>query len=317
MSHIVVTGANGFVGRALCRLLVARGHTVTGLVRHAGGCVTGVSEWLHSGKDFSGLDNAWPDALQADAIVHLAARVHVMRDESADPDMAFRAANVDGTLRVAEAAVRHGVPRFVFVSSIKAVAETDEGIPLTEDVPVRPQDAYGRSKLEAEQALLELHGRCGLEVTRVRPPLVYGPGVRANFLALMNAVSRGIPLPLGSITARRSIVYVENLADALLQCAVQASAANSCFHVADDDLSVACLVDSLGRHMHRPAKLISVPASVLRLAGVLTGRSAQVERLTGSLRLDTFHIRTALGWTPPYSTEEGLAATAGWYLSTH
>ncbi|RQZ09742.1 NAD-dependent epimerase/dehydratase family protein [Burkholderia sp. Bp9031] len=316
MTRIVVTGANGFVGRAVCRLALAAGHTVTALVRRPGGCVDGVREWVHDAPDFAGLADAWPADLDADCVIHLAARVHVMRDESPDPDAAFEATNVAGTLRVAEAARVHGARRFVFASSIKAVGEGDCGVPLAEDVAPAPQDPYGRSKWRAEQALAQLGARAGIDVVVVRPPLVYGPGVRANFLRMMDAVSRGLPLPLGAIAARRSLVYVDNLADALLRCAIDPRAAGECFHVADDDApSVTGLLCLVGDALGKPARLLAVPPAMLRAVGRLTGSSAAVDRLTGSLQLDTGRIGRVLGWQPPYTTREGLEATAAWYRS--
>lgn len=318
MSHVLITGANGFVGRALSGALLRGGHTTTGLVRQPGGCVTGTQEWVHTGKNFTGLTEAWPATLQIDCVVHLAARVHVMEDAALDPLAEFRATNVDGTLRVAKAARAKGVRRMVFVSSIKAMAEADAGHPLREDAPPLPQDPYGQSKYEAEQALIQYGKESGLEIVIVRPPLVYGPGVRANFLRLMAAISKGLPLPLGAIRAKRSLVYVENLADALVHCATEPGAAGQCFHVADgDDLAVTELAQSLARHLQAPARLLPVPSGWLRLAGRLTGRSAQVGRLIGSLQVDTSHIRSVLGWRPPFSTDEGLAATARWYRATH
>ncbi|CAG4906733.1 UDP-glucose 4-epimerase family protein [Paraburkholderia saeva] len=318
MTHVLVSGANGFVGRALGRALVDAGHTVTGLVRLAGRCGDGVNEWVCEGTDFAGVDDAWPQALKPDCVVHLAARVHVMHDDAADPDAAFRATNVEGTLRLAAAAWQHGVRRFVFVSSIKAVAESDRGHPLREDDPAHIEDAYGRSKREAEEALIHYGEETGLDVVIVRPPLVYGPQVRANFLRLMDAIWHGMPLPLGTARARRSLVYVGNLADALVRCASDPRAAHQCFHVADsDDPTVAELAQTLGRHLQKPARLFPVPVGLLRLAGQLTRRSAHVERLIGSLQIDTTRIRSELDWNPPYSADDGLAVTARWYRSTH
>lgn len=316
MSHIVVTGANGFVGRAVCRLALAAGHTVTALVRRPNGCIPGVREWVHDTPDFDGLDLAWPDDLDTDCVIHLAARVHVMRDESWNPDTAFDATNVTGTLRVAEAARAHGVRRIVFASSVKAVGERDTGAPLAEDVTPDPQDAYGRSKLRAERQLSQFGETAGLDVVIVRPPLVYGPDVRANFLRMLDAVSRGTPLPLGAIAARRSLVYVDNLADALLLCATDPRAARGCFHVADDNApSVTELLQMVGDALGKPARLFPVPAGALRALGKLTGRRAAIDRLTGSLQLDTGRITRVLGWHPPYTTRQGLEATAAWYCS--
>ncbi|MEX3606278.1 MAG: SDR family oxidoreductase [Burkholderia sp.] len=314
MSRIFVTGANGFVGRAVCRALLADGHEMTGLVRRAGGCVEGLSEWLHEDRDFAGLDQAhWPEV---DCVIHLAARVHVMDDTATDLDAAFRSTNVDGSLRVAEAARRHGARRLVFVSSVKAIAKSDGGKPLAEDEPARPVDPYGRSKYAAELALRQFGEASGLDIVIVRPPLVYGPEVRANFLLMMRAVSRGLPLPFGAIQARRSLVYVENLADALLHCAIDSRAAGGCFHVADDDApSVAMLLRMTGEALGRPARLLPFPAGLLCTLGRLTGHTAQVERLVGSLQLDTDRIRRQLDWHPPRTTREGLAATAQWFRS--
>ncbi|MBE2967773.1 SDR family oxidoreductase [Burkholderia cepacia] len=316
MSHLVISGANGFVGRAVCRRALEAGHTVTALVRRSGGCIDGVREWVHDATDFDGLDAQWPADLISDCVIHLAARVHVMREKSPDPDAAFDASNVVGTLRLAEAARNHGVRRIVYVSSIKAIGEDDGGTPLSEDATPNPQDAYGRSKLRAERQLAQFGASVGLDVVVVRPPLVYGPAVRANFLRMMEAVASGWPLPLGSVSARRSIIYVENLADALLQCATDPRAAGECFHVADNDVpTVSGLLSVIGDALGKPVRLLKVPPAMLRAVGWLTGRSAAVERLTGSLQIDTGRIRRVLGWQPPYTTREGLEATAAWYRS--
>ncbi|WP_133650897.1 NAD-dependent epimerase/dehydratase family protein [Paraburkholderia flava] len=318
MSRMLVTGANGFVGRAACDLLVAEGHQVTGLVRRTEGCIAGVDKWIDASRDFSDVERTWPASFVPDCVVHLAARVHVMDAGARNADEAFRETNVDGTLRIAQAAARRGAGRFVFVSSIKAVAESDAGHAVTEVDPPAPHDAYGRSKLAAEQALMRYGAESGMEIVIVRPPLVYGPGVRANFLRLMDAVWKGVPLPLASIDARRSLVYVGNLADALLHCATDPRAARQCFHVCDgDDPTVAGLVRSLAMHLQRPARLWPVPPTWLRAAGKLTGRTTQIERLVGSLRVDGSRIERALDWRPPFSIQDGLAATARWYRSTH
>ncbi|MEX3556004.1 MAG: SDR family oxidoreductase [Burkholderia gladioli] len=316
MSHFIVTGANGFVGRAVCRLALQAGHTVTALVRHQGGCIDGVREWVHSVADFDGVDEAWPVDLVADCLIHLAARAHMMHDASPDLDAKFDATNVSGTLRLAQAACNHGVRRVVSVSSIKAVGESDGGVPLSEVFEPAPQDAYGRSKLRAERQLAQFGASAGLDLVVVRPPLVYGPTVRANFLRMMDAIARGVPLPLGAVKARRSIVYVDNLADALLHCAIDPRAVGECFHVADDDApSVAGLMRLVGDALGKPARLIAVPPVLLRALGKLTGRSAAIDRLTAGLQLDTGRIKRVLGWHPPHTTRRGLEATAAWYRS--
>lgn len=317
--RIVLTGANGFVGHAASRLLLARGNQITGLVRRSSRVVDGVDPWPLDTDDFKDIESRWPADLRCETVIHLAARVHVMHDHAADPLAAYRETNVAGTLRVARAARRAGARRFVFVSSIKAVGESSDGRePLSELVPPRPTDPYGVSKLEAERALTEYGSTSGLEVVIVRPPLVYGPGVRANFLQLMSAIARGVPLPLGGVEARRSMVFINNLADALVHCATDRRAAGGLFHVTDGhDLSVAELVRMLAWQLQAPSRFLSVSPAILRLAGRLTGRSAQVGRLLDELRVDSRHITDVLGWRPPFTVEQGLLETAAWYRATH
>lgn len=316
--QILLTGANGFVGRALSDALLKQGEQVSALVRKPGSAPEGTAEWAIAASDFDDLAARWPHTLRCDVVVHLAARVHMLHDTASDPLAAYRATNVAGALRVARAARTAGARRFVFLSSIKAVAESSAGRPLDESTPPRPTDPYGISKLEAERALAQYGAESGMEIVVVRPPLVYGPGVRANFLKLMQAVAGGVPLPLGAVDARRSLVYVENLADVLVHCASDPRAAGKTFHVTDGrDLSVAELVGTLARQLHAPARLLRVPPSVLRAAGWLTGRSAQLERLLGELRVDSARVTAVLEWEPPHSVEQGLLETASWYRATH
>ena len=316
---MLVTGANGFVGKAVSRALLQRGDTVTGLVRRAQTTADGVHEWIFDANDFESIDGRWPVAMHCDAVIHLAARVHMVRESTADPLAAYRSTNVAGALRVAAAARRAGARRFVFVSSVKAAAESSRaGQPITEADEPSPTDPYGISKLEAERALVEFGHQSGLEIVIVRPPLVYGPGVRANFLQLMRAIANGVPLPLGAVSAQRSLIFVDNLADALVHCTTDPRAAGQTFHVTDGrDLSVAELVRGLATQLHAPTRLVPVPVGLLRVAGRLTGRSAQIDRLIGELRLDSSHISECLGWYPPQTVEHGLLETAAWYRSTH
>jgi len=313
MTHIAVTGASGFVGHALVRTLIAQGYETSALVRSDGTAPAQARAWridaTHAAR--------WPDALRPDAVVHLAARVHVIEDDAPDALAAFRDTNVNGALIAARAAREAGARRFVFVSSIKALAQCDAGRPLNETDTPAPPDPYGVSKREAEVVLSEYGAATGIEVVIVRPPLVYGPQVRANFLALMRAIARGVPLPLGAIGARRSLVFNDNLADALALCATHPHAPGELFHVTDgDDPSVAELARSLGRHLGRPARLAPVPPMLLRVAGRMTGKAPQVERLIGSLRVDSSKIRTVLGWQPRFTLDAGLEATARWYRAS-
>lgn len=320
--RIAITGANGFVGRAVSHALLAQGIAATGLVRRGAACEPGVDAY-----PIDGLESIAYDAFAGcDAVIHLAARVHMMRDAAAQKQSpaqaqavldAYRATNVDGALGVAEAARRAGVARFVLMSSIKALSENDRGRPLTEDDERRPPDAYGVSKAEAEIRLLEFGRRTGMEIVVARPPLVYGPGVRANFLAMMNAIARGLPLPLGAIDAHRSLVSVDNLASAAIECARNPAAAGRVFHVTDgEDPSVAELARKLGEHLGKPTRLIPVPVGLLRAIARLAGKTAQIDRLTGSLRVDSSCIRDTLGWRAPQTLDEGLAATAAWFRTT-
>ena len=309
--RVLVTGANGFVGGHLCAELLRRGNAVRGAVRSpsAAEVLPGDVEPFVVPDVGPGTD--WSAGLEGvEAVVHLAGRVHVTREEGPDPLSAYRRVNVEGTARLLEASVEAGARRLVFLSSVKAVGEGGPAA-YTEETPCRPADAYGISKLEAERALSEAAPR--IETVVVRPPLVYGPGVRANFLKLIGAVSRGLPLPLGRVENARSMVYVRNLTDAISLCLEHPAAAGETFLVADEERpSTRELVSKLGGFLGRPARLAPVPVPLLRLGGRLEGRSDQVERMVGTLTVSTAKIRDVSGWTPPYSMEKGLKATALW-----
>ncbi len=306
---ILVTGANGFVGNVLCSELRASRLTVRAAVRT---------------ENFSGSDvvrvgaiddkTDWTDALRDIVVViHLAARVHVMTDKASNPLAEFRRVNVAGTENLARQAARAGVKRLVYVSSIKVNGEATEGVrKFSElDAPV-PQDPYGVSKYEAEQALHRVAAETGLEVVIVRPPLVYGAGVKGNFAQILKVLALGIPLPLASVGNRRSLIYVGNLVDALILCATHPAAAGQTYLVSDgDDVSTPELLRELGDAMGHPARLLPCPQALLKLAGRLTGKADQVERLLGSLQVDSDKIRRELGWTPPYTPQQGLQLTVG------
>lgn len=254
----------------------------------------------------------WFDALTGtQAILHLAARAHILHDEAADPLAAYRAVNTAGTLRLAEQAAAAGVRRFVFVSTVKVHGESSPpGRPFDETMAPVPEGPYAVSKLEAEQGLAALAARTGMEVVVVRPPLVYGPGVKANFAAMARAVDRGWPLPLGAIDNRRSLIGVDNLVDLLLRCLDHPAAANQAFLASDgEDLSTPEMLRRLGTALGRPARLLPVPQTLLRAGGALLGRGPAVDRLCGSLQVDITKARTLLGWSPPVSVDEGLRRT--------
>jgi nucleoside-diphosphate-sugar epimerase len=263
-----------------------------------------------------GIDTTWKHALAGvDTVIHLAARVHIMDDTSNDPLSEFRRVNVAGTARLACEAAKAGVNRFVFISSVKVHGEESLS-PYTTCSPLLPSDFYGVSKWEAEQSLRNIEAETGLEVVVVRPPLVYGPGVKANFLTIMKIVSRGIPLPLASISNRRSLIYVGNLVDALTACAIHPAASAQTYLVSDDDdISMPELVRRTAATLGVPARLFKVPVALMRLAGKMTGKSDVVNRLTGSLTVDCSKIKQELNWKPPFTMKEGLAETAKWYKS--
>lgn len=305
---VLVTGANGFVGnRLLLRLNALSGVTVVGGLRQPvempgfGGLQVAVG-------DISGQTD-WSVALAGvQAVVHTAARVHVMNESTANPLEAFRQVNVQGTLNLARQAAAAGIRRFVFVSSIKVNGEaTLLGAPFTADDAAHPLDAYGVSKWEAELALSQLAVQTGMELVIIRPPLVYGPGVRANFARLVRCLQRGLPLPLGAIDNRRSLVGLDNLVDLLVVCLSHPAAAGQVFLVSDgEDVSTSALLRRMGQALGCPARLLPVPAGVLKMAATILGKGAVAQRLCHSLQVDMAKTRQLLGWNPPLSLDQGL-----------
>lgn len=257
-----------------------------------------------------GSSTDWSPFLRGvDVIVHLAARVHQMNDRTPDPLAAFREVNVHGTRRIAQQAVEHGVRRIVFVSSIKVNGEgTAPGQLYTEADPPKPEDPYGVSKWEAEQTLREVAAITGCEVVILRPPLMYGARVKANLRSLCNAVRQGVPLPFGCVTRnRRSLLNVRNLAHAIALAVTHPAAAEETFLVSDGEaVSTAELVRRIAAAAGRKPRMLPVPISLLHALGTVTGKRATIERLTGSLVIDDTKIRTKLGWSPPFTMEEGL-----------
>lgn len=309
---ILVTGAAGFVGRILCDALAARGRNPRRAVRTPDpACPDAVAV----GDIGSG--SGWHAALEGVRdVVHLAARTHVLRETAPDALAEYRRVNVAGTERVARAAAARGVRRLVFASSVKVNGESTGARPYTEDDAPRPEDPYGISKWEAEQALARVASETGLEVVVLRPPLVYGPGVRGNFLRLMDLVARGTPLPLAAIENRRSLLYAGNLADAIIQVLASPQAAGRTYLVSDgEDVSTPVLVRALARALGVKPRLVPVPLAALRFAATLAGRGAELARLAGSLQVDSSRIRRDLGWAPRFGLAQGLEPTARWYHS--
>jgi nucleoside-diphosphate-sugar epimerase len=304
LKRVLVTGANGFVGQALAVQLESDGWAITRAMRKpvAQDGVIAVGD-IHDCTD-------WTAALSGcSAVVHLAARVHVIRDTSVDPLAEFRAVNTEGSLRLARQAAAAGVRRFVFLSSIKVNGEGGAEPYRDDDLP-SPQDAYAISKWEAEQGLRQIERETGMEVVILRPPLVYGPGVKANFQRMLQAVDKGWPLPLGAIDNRRSLLYLGNLVDAIQLCLAHPAAAGQTFLLSDgEEVSSPELVRRLAMTMRCRPHLIKVPPAWLSLAGRLTGYHAAVDRLLGSLVVDSSRIRRELGWSPPFSLDAGLAET--------
>lgn len=304
----LVTGANGFVGSALLARLHGGAAPMLGVVRG-----DAVPEHCIRGPAL-GADADWVPLLTGcDVVVHTAGRVHVMDERTADPLAAFRDVNVAGTLRLARQAADSGVRRFVFVSSIKVNGEqTAPGQRFAADDQPAPQDAYGISKAEAEAGLIALASETGMEVVIIRPPLVYGPGVKANFLSMMGWVERGVPLPLGAIEHnRRSLVALDNLVDLIVTCVDHPAAANQVFLAGDgEDLSTTDLLRRLAAAIGVPARLLPVPVSVLHAGAKLIGREAMLQRLCGNLQVDLSKTRRLLGWRPPIDVDEGLRRAA-------
>ncbi|HVT04899.1 MAG TPA: NAD-dependent epimerase/dehydratase family protein [Thermoanaerobaculia bacterium] len=305
-----VTGASGFVGRELCEQLQKAGVEVVSLQRGnkpAGEQTPGASA-VH--RDLNSPE-PWDDVLQGvDVVFHLAAHVHQMG--GGDPASFFRI-NTDATRRLAEASARVGVGRFVFLSSVKVNGESSGSSPFRETDPPRPLDAYAKSKLAAELELQRL-GASGLPFVIARSPLVYGPGVKANFLSLMKIVDRGFPLPLASVRNRRSLIYLGNLVDVLRTLGSNPEAPGATFLVSDgEDLSTPELVRRVAAALNRPARLLPMPQSFLRGTAALLGKKGEIARLTESLAVDISALRSRLGWLPPFTVDEGLNETAAWY----
>jgi UDP-glucose 4-epimerase len=301
---ILVTGAGGFVGTAVVSELARQGICYRAANR------TRCEGYFAIGN--IGPRTDWTAALDGvDAIIHLAARAHVTNETAAEPTGRFGTANLESTLNLARQAIKAGVKRFVFISSIKVNGEaTEPGRPFTAEDTPSPQNPYAQSKLDAEQSLFALSRESNLEVTVIRPPLVYGPGVKANFATMMDWVNRGIPLPLGSVHNRRSFVFVGNLAELIVLTASHPNAAGQVFLVSDgEDISTTELFKMMAQALGRPSLIMPLPASLVALAAAAIGQRAVASRLTDSLQVDITKTRALLGWVPRKSVSEGLRQT--------
>jgi len=312
---ILVTGGTGFVGGALLKRLVGYTDTqVLAWIRRVDSLLpVGVipvpvsqSRIFAAGSQIDGVDT----------VIHCAARVHVMKEKVADPLAEFRKVNVDGTLELARSAIASGARRFIFISSIKVNGEsTPPGTPFTADDVPQPVDAYAISKFEAESALRALASETGLEVVIIRPPLVYGPGVKGNFNKMMGWLATGLPLPLGAVSNRRSFVALDNLVDLAVTCINHPAAANEVFLVSDDrDFCTTELLRRMASALGRSARLWPVPLSCLSAAAGLLGKRGAVDRLCSSLQVDIGKTRRLLDWSPRVGVDEAMEKTAADFL---
>ncbi|MGL4604019.1 MAG: UDP-glucose 4-epimerase family protein [Iodobacter sp.] len=315
-NKILVTGASGFVGKQLLSYFSIKGAAVSALVRSLDGIQDEKHE-VYLCDDFSKIKDSDPAFAGIGIVVHAAARVHVMDDLSADPLSEFRKVNVDGTLNLARQAAASGVRRFIFISSVKVNGEsTILNQPFGADDVAAPLDPYGISKYEAEQALLQLANETGLEVVIIRPPLVYGPGVKANFASMMKWLQRGVPLPLGAIKNKRSFVAIDNLVDLIWTCVNHPAAANQIFLAGDgQDLSTTELLQGMAKALGVSARLIPVPMSWLIFSAAILNKSAVAQRLCGSLQVDISKAKELLGWIPPVKVDDALLKTARYFLN--
>ena len=314
---VAVTGANGFVGRALCAEAVKRGMAVRGITRSPCILPLGVENVAVGNVDDT---TEWGAALAGcDVVIHLAARVHIMHDKSQDPLTEFRRVNTLGTIRLANGAIAAGVRRLINVSSIGVNGPSTEGnLEFTDQDTPDPHNPYSVSKWEAEQALQVIQQTGKIEVVTVRPPLIYGPGVGGNFVRLLGAVYKGIPLPLGLTRNFRDLLFVGNLVDFLILCCDHPAANGNTYLVSDGTpLSTHALLRGLARALGVPSRLFPVPPFLLQLFGNMTGYTAEFERLLSSLRVDSSKVCRELDWHPPFTLRQGLQATADWYRSVH
>lgn len=322
MPTTLVTGANGFIARNLMPTLLEKGWFIRASTRYLNYStpISPAIEITNVGELCGNTD--WQEALKdTDSVIHLAARAHILQDKSPNPEAEFLKVNTEGTANLVRHSIAAGVKHFIFISSIGAMATLSHQ-PLTENSPCQPDTPYGRSKLQAEKALIELASPSNMTWTILHPTLVYGPGNPGNMERLIKLINRGLPLPFGSVKNRRSFIYVGNLIDAIATCLTHPKAKNYTFIISDgQDLSTPELIEKIAQYLKRPCNLVPVPPSLLKLAGYLGNtcqlllnrplplNSQTIDRLLGSLVVDTRHIQTDLTWQPPFTIDEGLFQT--------
>jgi nucleoside-diphosphate-sugar epimerase len=317
MEKVLVTGANGFIGTKLCKKLLCKNFCVHGAVR------PGKSSFLPEGVEAVHIesingDTDWKNILEGvNTVVHLAARVHVMKDSSSNPFDQYRKVNVIGSECLALKAAECGVKRFIFMSSVKVNGEENVSAYKESNAPA-PRDLYAISKLQAEQRLMKIAAESGMELVILRPPLVYGPGVKANFLELVKITNKGWPLPLANVNNQRSFIYLGNLVDAVLICMKHPRAAGQTYFVSDDeDISTPDLIRKIASTLNKSPRIFPFPRLLLFTIGKIIGKGASVERLIGSLTVDISKIRQELGWKPTVTMDFGLQETAEWYFNVY
>ncbi|UHC82554.1 SDR family oxidoreductase [Pseudomonas sp. NIBR-H-19] len=317
MTRILVTGSSGFVGNSLLEQLSLRDELELAVLVRSSPIRLRDGVDYYNFSDFSEIDADHDSLVNVSVLIHLASRVHIMNDTAADPLSAFRAVNVAHTLNLARSAASAGVKRFIFISSVKVNGEgTPPGCPYKETDTPNPQDFYGISKMEAEEGLRAIAAETGIEVVIIRPVLVYGPGVKANFENMMRWLQKGLPLPLGAIHNQRSLVGLDNLVDMIQTCVSHPAAANETFLVSDgEDVSTSQLLRELGAALNKPTRLVAVPQWVLVSGATLLGKKDFLHRLCGSLQVDISKARTLLGWQPVLTLDQALRKTAEHFIS--
>ena len=312
---VLVTGASGFVGQTLCTVLKDNGYDVVASVRSASSDTCSDTNKVVVGE--VGSSTNWSAVLEGvETVVHLAARVHVMKDTAQKPLQAYRRINVEGSERLARQAAESGTKRLIYVSSIKVNGQSTSKKAFGADDTPNPCDNYSRSKWEAEQRLRQVADETGLQVVIVRPPLIYGPGVGGNFLRLLELVSSGVPLPFGYVSSYRSLVGIHNFCDFLKICLAHPAAPGQTFLVSDGaDMPTRDLIARIARTMNKPTALLPVPVWLLYLAGKLFRKAAEIERLCASLQIDIEKATRILHWKPPFALDEELQRTIHWYLN--